>query len=55
MRGGDAEECDVVVLEDVPRVHVLLVLAAKVVQLVVLKTNCQVIVLDILLRSLVSI
>ena len=37
MRGGNAEEGDVVVLQDVPRAHVLLVLAAKVVQLVVLE------------------
>ena len=34
---GDAKEGDVVVLEDVPGVHVLLVLAAEVVQLVVLE------------------
>ena len=36
---GDAEEGDVVVLQDVPRVHVLLMLAAKVVQFVVLKES----------------
>ena len=37
VRVGDAEEGDVVVLEDVSGMHVLLVLAAEVVQLVVLK------------------
>ena len=37
MRLGDAEEGDVIVLEDVPRAHVLLVFAAEVVQLVVLE------------------
>ena len=41
MRGGDAEEGDVIVLEDVPRVHVLLVFAAKVVRLVVLEKKVR--------------
>ena len=36
MRLGDAEQGDVVMLEDVPRVNVGLVLAAEVVQLVIL-------------------